>query len=68
MKTDQLLAFQAEFLSNEIQPENFGGGDGNTGSGLTGLKTSGWGHIVGIIEFCHPQTHVTLICIRNLMY
>ena len=40
MKTNELFGVQAEFLSNEIQPENFGRGHDNLGSDLADLESS----------------------------
>lgn len=44
MKTDEIIGFQAESLSKEIQPKTFSRGDGSTAIGLAGLETSGWSH------------------------
>lgn len=44
MKTDELIGFQAESLSKEIQLENLGGDDGSKVTSITGLETLGWGH------------------------
>lgn len=43
-KTDELFSFQAESLSCEIQPETFGGADGDSEAGLADLEIWGWGH------------------------